>query len=176
MKYIIAVLIFLVASINEVSAGYIEDVKNLGYVAGEGLACGAQRYKAYELVARAYLVSSASSDQEQEKGMNEYNQAKAQAFLSKRHDGLWNCDAINRRFNKQQIFKTKLYKDGRLKMPDGKVIIPRDEYDATLLYDINEDERERLNELYDNIMARKRKQAQKEGIYDKIRKAEAKGI
>ncbi len=153
-------------------ADYLEDVKNMGYISGEGIACGAKRYKAYETVARAYLVSAADSDEQQAEGMKVYNEAKARAYLFKRHDGLYDCAEINARFDKQKIFTTKLYKNGKMKMPDGKIIVPRQEYDATQLYDKDRDEREKLNELYDRIMTQKRKQAQKEGIYEKIKKAE----
>lgn len=162
---------FLLCSITA-KADYLEDVKSMGYVSGEGIACGARGYKSYETIARAYLVSAAKSDEQQEAGMNAYNEAKARSYLAKRHDGLYDCDEINARFNQQKIFTAKLYKDGKLKMPDGKVIIPRQKYDATQLYDRNSNEREKLNELYDRIMSQKRKQAQKEGIYEKIKQAE----
>lgn len=173
MKYVIFLITFILA-ISSAKADYLEDVRNLGYISGGGIACGARRYKSYELVARAYLVSAAHSDDEQEKGMYEYNTAKAQAYIQKRRDGLIGCEEINQRFERQKIFKTKLYKNGRLKMPDGKIITPRNFYDATLLYDKKVDERERLNAYYDKLMAKKKKQAQKEGIYQKIRQAEAK--
>ena len=164
----ISLLLFIPAA----KADYLEDVKSMGYVSGEGIACGAKGYKSYETIARAYLVSAAKSDEQQAAGMNAYNEAKAQAYLAKRHNGLYDCDETNMIFNSQKIFKAKLYKNGKLKMPDGKIIIPRQEYDATQLYDRDGDEREKLNELYDRIMARKRKQAQKEGIYEKIKRAE----
>ena len=35
---------------------YIDEVKALGAVAGQGLACGASRYDTYELLARAILI------------------------------------------------------------------------------------------------------------------------
>lgn len=166
-------LILLFGAMSAAQAGYIEDVKTLGYASGEGLACGASRYKAYELVARAYLVSSARSDKEQAEGMYAYNSAKASAYMKKRADGLLGCSEINNRFDNQKIFKTKLYKNGTLKMPDGKIIKPRQKYDATLVYDKNSDERERLNAYYDKLLAKKRKQARKEGIYEKIKQAQS---
>lgn len=164
-------LLFLLFTLT-VKADYLEDVKNMGYVSGEGIACGAKGYKSYETIARAYLVSAAESDEEQAAGMNAYNEAKARSYLAKRHDGLYDCAEINTRFNQQKIFTAKLYKNGKLKMPDGKIIIPRQEYDATQLYDKNGNERERLNELYDRIISQKRKQAREEGIYEKIKQAE----
>lgn len=174
MKRLTALTIFLLSVIfKSAFADYIEDVKNLGYASGEGLACGASRYPAYETIARAYLVSAARSDKEQADGMYAYNAAKARAYMKKRGDGLFNCAEINDRFNAQKIFQSKLYKSGTIKMPDGKVIKPRQKYDVTSLYDRNSNEREHLNAYYDKIMAKKRKQAQKEGIFQKIKQAEA---
>lgn len=172
MKYTI-LIICLLLGISNANAGYLEEMENLGYISGQGVACGAQRYQAYELVSRAYLVSAARSDEEQNKGMIAYNTAKAQGFINQRRSGLYDCDEINERFNNQKIFQTKLYKNGTLKMPDGKVIKPRQKYDATALYNKDYDEREHLDKLYDKIVARTKKQAQKEGIYEKIRRAEA---
>lgn len=96
----------------------------------KGLACGAERYPSYELIARAYLVSKARSDSEQADGMYEYNKAKATAFMEKRGDGYFGCDEVNRRFNNQKIFKSTLYKNGTIKFPDGKVIKPRRAYNS----------------------------------------------
>ena len=156
------------------SSSYLEDVRNLGYVSGEGLACGAERYPSYELIARAYLVSKARSDQEQTDGMYEYNKAKATAYMEKRGDGYWGCEEVNRRFNNQKIFKSTLYKNGTIKLPDGKILKPRKEYDVTLVYNRQEDERSKLNAYYDKVMAKKRQRAMKEGIYQKIKQEEMK--
>lgn len=173
MKYVIASLIVLMASFSSAKADYLEDVKNLGYISGEGVACNAKRYPSYETVARAFLISAARSDEEQAQGMYVYNEAKARAYMRISRSGYFNCDEINERFNKQEIFKTKLYKSGKLKMPDGKVIMPRVAYDASKVYDKSYNERAHLEEHFDNILAKKRKQAQKEGIYKKIQQAEA---
>jgi len=156
-------------------ADYIKDVENFGYISGTGLACNAQYYPAYETIVRAYLISAAHSDEEQGKGMRAFNSAKVEAFISMQQDDLWGCNELNERFNKQKIFKTKLYKNGTLKMPDGQVIKPRREYDATLVYDRNSNEREELTELYEQNIAEQKLEAQRQGIYDKIRRAEMTG-
>ena len=153
---------------------YIEDVKNFGYASGEGLACGASRYPTYELIARAYLVSAASSDKEQATGMYEYNSAKARAYMNKHRDGFLGCEEINTRFNNQKIFNSKLYKNGTLKLPDGKIIKPRGKYNPNNLYDRNENEKEKLDAYYNEVLKKKQLQAKKEGIYEKILKQEAK--
>ena len=176
MKTYRILTLILLLSANQTLANntYIEDVRSFGYVAGEGLACGAERYPTYELIARAFLVSSAKSDEEQAKGMFEYNSAKAEAYLSKKQDGLFACNEVNSRFNRQKIFKSKLYKNGTLKLPDGKVIKPRQKYNPNYLYDRKTDERAKLNAYYDNIIKKRAQKAKKEGIYQKIRQEEAK--
>lgn len=176
MKFVVSLFIAVLLVICQAVAAnnYLEDIRTLGYVSGEGLACGASRYPSYELVARAYLVSSARSDKEQADGMYAYNSAKARAYMNKRREGLMGCEEINARFDKQKIFKAALYKNGTIKMPDGKVIKPRQEYDPRLLYNRNDDERSRLNAYYDKLQAKKKRQAQKGGIFNKIREEELK--
>ena len=171
MKFILSLFIFF-ATISNAFADYLADVKNFGYISGTGIACNVDRYKSYEMIARAYLVSAARSDEEQAKGMYEYNTAKAEAFLYKLKDGLWDCAEVNRRFSQQKIFRTKVYKNGTLKMPDGKIIRPRQNYDVTLVYDKNSNEREHLLAYYEKIIDGQRKKIKQEGIYDKIREAE----
>ncbi len=174
LKIGLFIAMWVVVSQAYATDNYLEDIKTLGYISGEGLACGADRYPSYELVARAYMVSSARSDQEQAEGMYAYNEAKARAYMNKRREGLMGCEDVKIRFSKQKIFNSTLYKDGRLKMPDGKIIKPRKAYDPRLLYNRDEDERSRLNAYYDKIQEKKKQQAQKEGILNKIRAEELK--
>ena len=176
MKKVIILFVLIFSFINNSSAQtqYLEDLETLGYVSGEGLACGARRYKAYELICRAFLVSSAKSDDEQKEGMYKYNEAKAEGYLSKKNSGLLGCDEVRIRFDRQKIFNTKVYKNGTLKMPDGKIIKPRYKYDPNTLYDRQSNEKEHLDEHYDKIMAKKKQQAKEQGIYEKIRQEEMK--
>ena len=155
-------LIFAIAALNALNANaqisitpsYIEEMKALGTVSGTGMACGAPKYATFEMLARAILVTKAVSDKNQEEGMIAYNTAKADAFLSKQADGLFNCDEINARFNEQKIFKTNLYGDGTIKMYDGKVFYPRHAYDATLLKDDENANRQDAVEIYNEAKQR----------------------
>ena len=58
---------------------YIEEVRELGSVAGQGLACGASKYDTFELLARAILISKAPSNSIQAQGMNAFNVVLAKA-------------------------------------------------------------------------------------------------
>ena len=174
MKLIVSIIVFMLISANNVQADYLEDMKNFGYVAGGGIACDAPRYKAYSLVTQAYLVSAARSDEEQEKGMIAYNEGKAHAYLLTKSRNLMDCGEIRERFERQKIFKTKLFKNGILKMPDGKVIRPRKPYDVTNIYDRNSNEKEYLDKIYEENIRKKKQRMLKEGIYEKIKQEELK--
>lgn len=76
---------------------YLDEVKALGAVAGQGMACGASKYGTFELLARAILISKAPSDKMQSEAVYTYNEAKANAYISKQMDGFFECDVINRR-------------------------------------------------------------------------------
>ena len=128
---------------------YLDEVRALGAVAGQGLACGASKYDTFELLARAILISKAVSNNMQAEGMYAYNEEKANAYMSKQYDGLYDCDEINRRFDRQAIFKMTLYADGTLKMPDGTIVTPRQPYDASLIYRKEGNPADNAKSIYD---------------------------
>ncbi len=127
---------------------YLEEVRALGLISGQGLACGASKFDTFEMLARAILITKASSDRQQAEGMNVYNTAKADAYISKQMDGFYECDRINRRFDGQAIFQATLYADGTIKMPDGQIFTPRNPYDATLVYNKGENGRDVAQKIY----------------------------
>ncbi len=134
------------ASAQQIS--YIEEMQSLGAVSGQGLACQASKYDTFELLARAIMISKASSDAEQAKGMEAYNEYKVNAFISKVKDNFADCRSIADIFDKQTIFKATLYGNGTIKMPDGSIITPRHAYDATLVYKKDPQAREKYIKLY----------------------------
>lgn len=113
---------------------YIEEVRALGAIAGQGLACGSAKYDTFELLARAILLTKSPSDKLQTDAVYAYSEEKANAYISKEMDGFYECAAINRRFDNQDIFKAVLYADGTIKMPDGQILTPRRPYDARMIY------------------------------------------
>lgn len=138
MKYVcfLAVVAFLMAG--TVSAAnkptYIEEASALGSVAGQGLACHAKKYHKFELLARAIVVSKAKSDKMQEDGLRAFNEAKAGTFMDIESENFSDCDEIVYAFNRQKIFDAVLYRNGKIKMPDGTLIVPRKAYDVSTLY------------------------------------------
>ncbi len=113
---------------------YLEEVKALGIISGQGMACGAAKHATFEMLARAILITKSPSQDMLDQAAYTYNEAKANTYLSKQMDGYYQCELINRRFNNQDIFKITLYADGTLKMPDGNILTPRQPYDASALY------------------------------------------
>ena len=122
---LISGLLLLNAGLAFSAEPYIEEVKALGIVSGQGLACGASKFDTFEMLARSILITKASSDRQQAEGMRVYNEAKADAYISKQMDGFYECEQINRRFDNQLIFRATLYADGTIKMPDGNIFTPR---------------------------------------------------
>ena len=118
---LISGLLLLNAGLAFSAEPYIEEVKALGIVSGQGLACGASKFDTFEMLARSILITKASSDRQQAEGMRVYNEAKADAYISKQMDGFYECEQINRRFDNQLIFRATLYADGTIKMPDGNI-------------------------------------------------------
>ena len=128
---------------------YLDEVRALGAVAGQGLACGAAKYDTFEMLAMAILISKAPSDNLQAQAMYAYNEEKANAYLSKQYDGMFECAEINARFDNQGIFEAVLYADGTIKMPDGKIITPRQAYDARQIYNPDKQARQKAQKIYD---------------------------
>lgn len=133
---------------------YLEEVKALGVISGQGLACGASKYDTFELLARAILLTKSPSDKIQNDAVYAYSEAKANAYMSKEIDGYFECAEINRRFDAQEIFKAVLYADGAIKMPDGTLLTPRKAYDATMIYKKLDNERQRAKAIYNGSDAK----------------------
>ena len=129
---------------------YMEEVKALGAVSGQGMACGSSRYTTFEMLARAIMLTKAPDLETMNEAMYAYNQAKANAYMSKQMDGFYECPLIVRRFDNQDIFNITLYADGSLKMPDGKIIKPVRPYDASLIYDSSAPEIRSAQNIYNN--------------------------
>ncbi len=149
-RILLSLLCLFSIKANAAEQTYIEEVRSLGFVSGQGLACQASKYHTFELLARAILITKAPNDSMQAEGMQAYNEAKADAFISKIKDNLYNCSSINASFDNQKIFKAVLYGDGTIKMPDGKIITPRKAYDATLVYQKDTSAREKMLKMYED--------------------------
>ena len=134
---------------------YMDEVKALGAVAGQGLACNSTRIDTFEMIARVILITKARSNAEQAAGMRAYNEEKANAYISKQLDGFYECPQIVRRFDNQAIFEAKIYADGTIQMPDGALYTPRAPYDATAVNREDKAQVQQAKEIYQNAGKRK---------------------
>lgn len=134
---------------------YMDEVKALGAVAGQGLACNSTRIDTFEMIARVILITKARSNAEQAAGMRAYNEEKANAYISKQLDGFYECSQIVRRFDNQAIFDAKIYADGTIQMPDGALYTPRAPYDATAVNREDKAQVQQAKEIYQNAGKRK---------------------
>jgi len=149
MKKIIAVLLCLgLATPAYAQMSYEDEARALGAIAGQGLACGSAKYDTFELLARAIILTKAPNDELMDKGLKIFTEEKADVFVSKQLDNFADCANIVSRFDAQDIFKITLYGDGTLKMPDGKILTPRNPYDASLIYDKNANVKQRADAIY----------------------------
>ena len=147
-KFIAVLLCFGLATPAFAQMSYEDEVRALGAVAGQGLACGSAKYDTFELLARAIVLTKSPNDELMDKGLKIFTEEKADVFVSKQLDNFADCANIVSRFDAQDIFKITLYGDGTLKMPDGKILTPRNPYDASLIYDKNNNVRQRANAIY----------------------------
>lgn len=129
---------------------YMDEVKALGAVAGQGLACGSTRIDTFEMIARVILITKARSNAEQAAGMRAYNEEKANVYVSKQLDGFFECAQIVRQFDNQDIFNVKIYADGTIQMPDGALYTPRAPYDVKAVSAADENQKEEAQQIYDN--------------------------
>ena len=153
-KFVLFVFCCSIATIAKAEMPYIDEVKALGAIAGQGMACGSSKYDKFELLARAIMLTKAPSQRQRVDAMYAYNESKANTYFSKEIDGFHNCGEINYRFNNQEIFKATLYRDGTIKMPDGQILTPREPYDATKIYKNTPDAKKKAEAIYDGAKAK----------------------
>lgn len=157
MKKWLLILSLLLCGNAQAQMSYIEEAKALGMIAGQGLACEASKYQTFELLARAIILTKSPSLAQQSEGLKAYLEEKADIFVAKQLDNFANCPNIAKRFDEQEIFKTTLYADGTIKMPDGQIFTPREPYDATSIYDANSQDLQKANAIYNRDLSRVKK-------------------
>lgn len=138
MKSFLGGILLSLAVITSVRAAheisYFDEVYALGSVAGQGLACRAERYDDFEMLARAILIGKAKDADMQNEGLQAYNRGKVGAFMELESEQFASCAEINQNFNSQKIFKSVLYSDGRMQLYDGTLVTPRKTYNVNKLY------------------------------------------
>ena len=157
IKKLVVMVILLFATPANAQMAYEDEARALGVVAGQGLACGSAKYDTFELLARAIILTKSPNDVLQSKALKIFTEEKANVFIAKQLDTFADCADIVKKFDEQDIFKATLYGDGTIKMPDGKILTPREPYDASMIYDKSSNVRQRANRIYNKDVSNVKK-------------------
>lgn len=105
----------------------ISETEQLGITAGVALACHAdeEQLKNYEMIASRIIVNPVSTEKEEREVLRLYAQAKLKAYEEQIKFPEIACREVLNRFYNQPIFKSVVYRDGTIKLPDGKIIKPQ---------------------------------------------------
>ena len=109
------------------TANGLTDAEKLAILAGAAQACQADRDKLinYEVIVSRILVNPTTSEQEETAVLTAYARKKFQVFNEQKAAPEMDCAEVLRRFDNLEIFKSVVYQDGTVKLPDGKVIKPK---------------------------------------------------
>ncbi len=112
---------------NSRTAKGVSVTEQLGISAGVALACQVdeEQLKNYEMIASRIIVNPLKTDKEEKEALNVYAKAKLKAFTEQKQKTIMQCSEVLKRFEKQDIFKSVIYRDGTIKMPNGQVIKPQ---------------------------------------------------
>ena len=104
----------------------ITENEQLGMMAGLALACNAGgKLDDYELIASRILSNTAQTDADERKANRVYAEAKFKAYREHKISPNATCGEVLDTFNHLPIFKSTVYADGTVKMPDGQILKPR---------------------------------------------------
>ena len=118
--YILLCLIFVFPK-SALSLGTSSDAEELGLLAGLALACGSQKkLDDYELIASRLIANAAATEQEEKNQIRVYMQAKWNAMQRQKNDPALTCSEVLERFDQLPLFNSIVYRDGSVKLPDGK--------------------------------------------------------
>lgn len=132
MKKIYLVMVFCVLiysghvqAVSRTMNGITEN-EQLGMMAGLALACNAGgKLDDYELIASRILSNTSQTDADERKANRVYAEAKFKAYREHKTSPNATCGEILDTFNHLPIFKSTVYADGTVKMPDGRILKPR---------------------------------------------------
>ncbi len=105
----------------------LTDAEKLAIMAGAAQACQADHDKLinYEVIVSRILVNPTTSEQQETAVLTAYARKKFQVFNEQKAAPEMDCSEVLRRFDNLEIFKSVVYQDGTVKLPDGKVIKPK---------------------------------------------------
>lgn len=104
----------------------LSEIDKLAITAGAAQACGADRDKmtTYEMIVSRILVNPTRSTQAEQAVLTAYARKKLQTYQEQKSSPEIDCYEVLDRFNSMPLFRSTVYRDGTLKLPDGKIIKP----------------------------------------------------
>lgn len=104
------------------------DAEQLGSMAGVALACNAgNKLDDFELIASYLIGGQAATDAERKEAFKAYASEKLRTYNIQKKETPASCEEVLEHFYALPIFGATVYKDGTIKMPDGKIIKPKTE-------------------------------------------------
>jgi len=132
-KYFTYTLIFasLFSFDAKAQISFTEEAKALGALSGLGLFCESAKHETFEMLAFAVIKAKAPTKRSEKSALKIYSESKAETYImKKRGSRLDNCSDVLVRFDNQDIFDSTLYRDGTIKMSNGKTFSPKTKYDV----------------------------------------------
>ncbi len=101
--------------------------EQLGITAGLAAACqaDADTLKNYELIASRLIANPAPTLDVEHAELKAYAQAKLNAMKDQKKKPQLSCREVLTRFKRQPLFGSVVYRDGTVKLPDGKIVKPK---------------------------------------------------
>lgn len=124
--FLIVTLVPFISQAQSRTGNGLTDAEKLAILSGAAQACQADQDKLinYEVIVSRILVNPTTSEQEETAVLTAYARKKFQVFNEQKSAPEMDCDEVLRRFDNLEIFKSVVYQDGTIKLPDGKVIKP----------------------------------------------------
>lgn len=104
----------------------LSEAEQLGITAGLALACNAgSKLDDFELIASRIIANQAPTEKAEQDGYRSFAQYKLYTFREQKENPQLTCGQVLDDFNQLPIFKSIVYADGSVKMPDGKMLRPK---------------------------------------------------
>ncbi|MDR2901761.1 MAG: hypothetical protein LBU87_01445 [Lactobacillales bacterium] len=114
------------AQAQERTAKGLSEAQQLGITAGLAQACNAGgKLDDFELIASRIIANQALTQKEEMDGYRAFATSKLQALREHKDSPKLTCGEVLDDFGRLPIFKSVVYADGSVKMPDGTMLRPK---------------------------------------------------
>lgn len=104
----------------------LSESEQLGITAGAALACNAgAKLDDFELIASRIIANQASTAEVEKDEYTKFAQSKLKAYREQKDNPQMSCGEVLSSFNRLPIFRSVVYADGSVKMPNGSLLKPK---------------------------------------------------